>query len=285
MNHKFLHGSCLDILPQIEAGMAQTCVTSTPYYGLRDYGVSGQVGLEPTPDAYVAGLVSVFREVRRVLRDDGTFWLNIGDSYARPAGREHEHRNNSGGFSGSDGRRTQSYALAGGGFVKPASIGGFVKPKDLLMIPARVALALQADGWYLRSENIWHKPNVRPESVRDRPTNAHEKVFLFAKQLTYFYDPDAVVEPALYSGGVRNMRNVWTIMSKPFKGAHFAVMPLELANRCICASSRPSDIVLDPFAGAGTTAIASEKLGRNSVNIELNQDYITLARQRLADSA
>ena len=338
------------------------CVTSPPYYGLRDYGVAGQLGLEPTPEEYVAEMVTVFREVRRVLRDSGTLWLNLGDSYAQAGGRGEQ------GATSQRAGRSNVRAQERSASSKPPA--GY-KPKDLLMIPARVALALQADGWYLRSEIIWHKPNPMPESVTDRPTSAHEKVFLLTKSPAYFYDAEAIKEdgvtPAGTKGakgsaerfntpgvnsrppeykiydGKRNARNVWTITTKPFKGAHFATMPPDLAERCIlagtsergacpacgspwvrqvertamvinrserthelgrtrasgtmvspassvtigwapsceCAPAAPvPHIVLDPFGGAGTTGMVAERLGRDSIAIELNPEYAAMAEAR-----
>ena len=259
MTVRILRGDCLDVLRTLPADSVHCCVTSPPYYGLRDYGVAGQIGLEATPDAYIATMVEVFRLVRRVLRDDGTVWLNLGDSYAStPSGSFDKGGRGSG-------------ALEGGGFRANkafSTIGNGAKPKDLLLMPARVALALQADGWWLRSDIIWHKPNPMPESVGDRPTSAHEHVFLLAKQPRYFYDADAVREEAEYgrrewsnvegnlrrAGGNpgampsatvsganpasgRNLRNVWMIATAPYSDAHFATFPPELAERCIKAGT------------------------------------------------
>jgi DNA modification methylase len=291
----------------LEAGSVQTCVTSPPYFGLRDYGHDGQIGLEPTPDEFVAAMVEVFSDVRRVLADDGTLWLNLGDSYASGGGTSQPHRNNSGGFGGSDGRRTQGYAQAGGGFSRPNTLAGGLKPKDLIGIPWRVAFALQADGWYLRQDIIWHKPNPMPESVRDRCTKAHEYIFMFSKKPNYFFDHEAIKEPAKTTrpqriraeeiaqergltaehltairsvgraevggkayqtmtgagnnatetqrladeakealGGYfreftfdtnRNRRSVWTVTTKPYKGAHFATFPPDLIEPCVLAGT------------------------------------------------
>jgi DNA modification methylase len=277
-------GDCLEVLRTIPDGSARMCVTSPPYYGLRDYGVDGQIGLEATPDAFVAKMVEVFREVRRVLADDGTCWLNLGDSYAS-SGRS--DRKESPGVGAKQqikkpGRKLEWQAGGGHNFTWfiPA-FGTKIKSKDLLGIPWRVAFALQADGWYLRSDIIWHKPNPIPESVRDRPTKAHEYVFLLSKQPRYYYDAEAVREPhttaatdkryrltlaeyeAAKAGSYhdhscdasqgmmqknkprvvmgnpagRNARTVWTITPRPFKGAHFATFPAELAERCIKAGS------------------------------------------------
>lgn len=269
------------------------CVTSPPYYGLRDYGVSGQIGLEETPEAYIARLVGVFREVRRVLRDDGTLWVNIGDSYARGFG------------GGSPGEKSETNV---GSFQnrKLGKVPQGMKAKDLIGIPWMLAFALRADGWYLRSEIIWHKPNPMPESVRDRPTKAHEQVFLFSKSERYFYDAAAVAEKSAgVSGGpfslatakaqinhgamklerpvdtgTRNRRSVWTITPKPYREAHFATFPVELPEICIKAGSPEGGLVLDPFSGAGTTGIAAAKNGRSYVGIELNPDYAEMSKRR-----
>lgn len=306
---EILTGDCREMLATLPAGAARCCVTSPPYFGLRDYGAVGQLGQESTPDEYVAALVTVFRDVRRVLADDGTLWLNLGDSYCNT---------DKWGGGGNLGKNT----VAADGPVpswavrrKRGKMPG-IKPKDLLMIPARVALALQADGWYLRSHIIWHKPNPMPESVRDRPTSAHESVFLLTKSPRYFYDADAVREPnsatahswtpkartvstektntngnghdgkrRISLGDGRNLRNVWTITPKPYRGAHFAVFPPELARRCILAGSAAGDTVLDPFFGAGTTGVVADRLGRSCVGIELNTAYVELARERLGLAA
>jgi len=298
-----LHGDCRDVLPTLAAGTFQCCVTSPPYYGLRNYNVDGQIGLEATPDEYVAEMVAVFREVRRVLRDDGTLWLNIGDSY-----------NGGGVGGGSDKGRSlvgSSNRERQGTERKTLKVAD-AKPKDLLGIPWMLAFALRADGWYLRSDIIWHKPNPMPESVRDRPTSAHEHVFLLTKRASYFYDADAAREPAVQpdrlrhdriggashqerqqhsEGGVftgavdRNLRNVWTIATQPYSGAHFATMPPELAERCIKAGSKPGDAVLDPFGGAGTSGLVADRLNRHATLIELNPEYRTLAAERITDDA
>ena len=300
-------GDCRDVLKTLDAESVQCVVTSPPYYGLRDYGVSGQIGLEQSPDEYVAEMVSVFREVRRVLRQDGTLWLNLGDSYAVNGGS---------GLQGTTGQRAHRRYTAS---IASSKGNGPAKPKDLLMMPARVALALQADGWWLRSEIIWSKPNPMPESVTDRPTSSHEKVFLLAKAERYFYDAQAIAEPveessierlsqptmasqkgssrangmaktngpmkAVGGTGKRNARNVWTIATQPFSGFHFATMPPDLAERCILAGSRPDDLILDPFGGAGTTGLVADRINRNSILIELNPQYTQLARERIAGDA
>ena len=273
-------------------GTVQTCVTSPPYYGLRDYGTPGQLGLEQTPAEYVANMVDVFREVWRVLKDDGTCWLNLGDSYAA---------NNSGNNGYDDGRTNRDKRTAAG-------VPFGAKPKDLLGIPWRVAFALQDDGWYLRSDIIWHKPNPMPESVTDRPTKSHEYIFLLTKSARYYYDQEAVREPhsrewwketVNTTGGEcpdrndggnrqgdgtpagRNRRTVWTVATQPYPGAHFATFPPKLIEPCILAGSRKGDIVLDPFSGSGTTGRVAVQHGRQYVGLELNPEYIKLAPERM----
>jgi len=268
MTTKILIGDCIARMSDIEPGTVQTCVTSPPYWGLRDYGEDGQHGLEETPEAYVDNMVEVFRAVRRCLRDDGTLWLNLGDSYG---------------------------------------------DKQLIGIPWRVAFALQADGWFLRSDIIWHKPNPMPESVTDRPTKGHEYVFLLSKSGRYFYDADAIREPAtlgahvrsrasnfkkagsqddkygshnngapeIVCDGTRNKRTVWTITTRPYSGAHFATMPPQLAELCIKAGSKMGDLVLDPYTGAGTTGLVAQHLRRSFVGCELNPEYAALAEKRI----
>lgn len=299
-------GDVIDGLREMPDDLAQTCVTSPPYWGLRDYGEAGQIGLEPTPDDYVARVVEVFREVRRVLRDDGTLWLNLGDSYnTAPAGNTKPS-----GFS-------QTPSRWDGGAVKyerGVTNANGLKPKDLVGIPWRVAFALQADGWYLRSDIIWAKPNPMPESITDRPTKSHEYVFLLSTQPRYYYDHKAIREPLVstakqYSmaaesvrenhaygavGGrplgpksfqnvpeARNARTVWQIATRPYAEAHFAVFPTDLPERCIKAGSREGDTVLDPFMGSGTTAWVARHLGRKAVGCELNAEYVEIAARRL----
>jgi DNA modification methylase len=384
---KLLHGDCREMLRSLDAASVQTCVTSPPYFGLRDYGVSGQIGLEPTLAEYIAAMVDVFREVRRVLRDDGTVFLNVGDSYHTDSPVRTKSAE---AFSET---WDKSQTASRGGLRKSAAKSGSLKNKDLMLVPARLAIALQEDGWYVRSDIIWHKPNPMPESVRDRPTNAYEHIFLLTKSPRYYYDADAIREPnqtalpvvakprsqkrhpiahstapALedrktdgwgslgYNALGRNARNVWTITTRGFSGAHFAVFPPELPRRCIlagtserggcpacgapwrrvversgasnaenerladydvpglekrtshdrvrrldgknythvlqatnnwepscaCSAGEPvPQIVLDPFAGAGTTLMVADQLGRNGIGIELNADYLDLARKRL----
>lgn len=298
-----LLGNCLERLRDLPAESVHTCVTSPPYFGLRDYGQDGQIGLEPTPDEFVEALVRVFREVRRVLRDDGTVWLNLGDSYAS-GGRTWRAPNKNGMRSGANADRVDH---------RPADPEG-VKQKDLLGIPWMVAFALRADGWYLRQDIIWHKPNPMPESVRDRCTKAHEYVFLLSKGPRYFYDHEAAKEPATSGdtrkphgrgqssvggrtasgarggpqkneGGLllRNRRSVWTVATKPYKGAHFATFPPDLIEPCILAGSPKGGTVLDPFGGSGTTAGVALAHGRRAVLCELSPEYAELVPDRIGD--
>ena len=312
MSVTVLEGDSRTVLATLPEASVKCCVTSPPYFGLRDYGHDGQIGLEPTPDAYVAELVALFREVRRVLTDDGTLWLNLGDSYA-------SFRDGKATPDTTRGDDVGTLVPKGSAMNRMASTfkGTTVKHKDLIGIPWRVAFALQADGWYLRSDIIWHKPNPMPESVTDRPTKAHEYVFLLTKSARYFYDAKAISEPVTQSSidrvmqptlaqqigsarvpgktngnmkavGLvtdRNARTVWSITTQPFKGAHFATMPPELAQRCISAGSRIGDTVLDPFGGAGTTGLVADRLGRDAVLIELNPTYAVLARHRIHNDA
>ena len=245
----------------------QMCVTSPPYWGLRDYSVAGQIGAEPTIDAYLNDLVSIFREVRRVLKEDGTLWLNIGDSYTSGgrAWRDIDKKNQARGMS-----------------YRPPTPEG-LKPKDLIGIPWRLALALQQDGWYLRADIVWHKPNCQPESVKDRPTRSHEYVFLMSKSESYYYDYEAAKEPTKDRGGRRNWRSVWPINTEPYKGAHFAVFPPELVRMCVLAGSKSGSVVLDPFFGAGTTGLVCVENARSFAGIELKEEYAELARERLAN--
>ena len=301
-------GDCLDILPTIEANSIQCCVTSPPYYGLRDYGCEGQIGLESTPEAYVEKLVAVFREVRRVLADDGTLWLNLGDSYANNKDGNTQGSSTSGLHYTNPNKDLEQFRNEQQ-FKKRVPLG--LKPKDLIGIPWRVAFALQADGWWLRQDIIWHKPNPMPESVRDRCTKAHEYIFLLSKAQRYYFDAEAIAEPLATephapgnkcgtdgghlrndfgtsamekvwgASGVRNKRSVWSVTTKPFSGAHFAVFPPEIPEICIKAGSRPGDTILDPFSGAGTTGNVAERLGREYVGIELNPAYSEMGEKRI----
>lgn len=309
-----LVGDCIASMRTLPERSVQTCVTSPPYFGLRDYGHEGQIGLEPTPDEFVGKLVEVFREVRRVLADDGTLWLNLGDSYV---GAMSQHKE-SGSFGDTSciSKKTQGGVPQNGRIERNRLMReNGLKPKDLIGIPWRVAFALQADGWYLRQDIIWHKPNPMPESVRDRCTKAHEYIFLLSKSERYYFDAAAIAEPAAYFGKdprsgkgniryegkrtegdaaangqqsfvtineTRNKRSVWTVTTKPYKGAHFATFPPDLIDPCILAGSRVGDVVLDPFGGAGTTGLVSQRRGRKFVLCELNPDYARMAEDRIA---
>ena len=349
MSIKIYQGNCLDTLKKIESQSINTCITSPPYWGLRDYGTGeweggdpncphmrttkigkdtstghkamfeqgnvvgdaiyknecpkcgavrkdSQLGLEETPEEFVENLVKVFREVKRVLRDDGTVWLNLGDSYS------------SGGIT-----TTTNQTLRGDkdyGVTRPKPSEG-IKPKDLIGIPWRVAFALQADGWYLRQDIIWHKPNPMPESVRDRCTKAHEYIFLLSKSPKYYFDNEAIKEDAstvatkrnkmgegyqadyakgkrfsdgerVWGSTKRNKRSVWTVTTKPFKGAHFATFPMDLIEPCVLAGCPEGGTVLDPFGGSGTTALLANGHNRNAILCELNEEYIEIAKERLA---
>jgi DNA modification methylase len=311
-------GDCRTVLASLPAGSVNCCVTSPPYYGLRDYKVAGQIGLEPTLAEYVAEMVAVFREVRRVLADDGTLWLNLGDSYAGSWGNQgrKEDRGSQRPINGpmmqavDDDRYPSSGSKTGSLDRAPG-----LKSKDLMGVPWRVAFALQADGWYLRQDIIWHKPAPMPLSVRDRCTTAHEYLFLLSKSPRYYYDADAIAEPAVTAGkpikmadgwdtgpgghgafhrdgrekgqylGVvqsetRNKRSVWTIPTRPYPEAHFATYPPDLIRPCVLAGCPEGGVVLDPFGGSGTTAAVASKLGRRCVTIELNPDYAGLIRKR-----
>jgi len=309
----------------MEPESVHCCITSPPYFGLRDYGNEKQIGLEETPDEYVAKMVKVFRSVWRVLRDDGTLWLVLGDSYAGsgPCGASYRSKTTIAREGQTqDGVFRISKTLAERGLTyadkKPIPPKGY-KPKDLMGIPWRVALALQADGWYLRSDIIWHKSNPMPESVKDRPTKSHEYIFLLTKQKKYYYDHEVIKEEAVsghsksgstfkrtgskreqaipghskgthrpdrletsYNGSTRNKRDVWTVATQPYKGAHFAVFPQKLIEPCVLAGCPESGIVFDPFCGAGTAGLVALGNGRNFIGIELNADYIELAHERIA---
>lgn len=257
-------GDALATLRQFRPRTFQACVTSPPYWGLRDYGVEGQIGTEDSLEDYLTNLRRVFAEVRRVLRDDGVLWLNIGDSYT----------------SGNRGwRATDKRNGARGMDWRPPTPKG-LKDKELVGIPWRVALMLQKQGWYLRSDVIWSKPNTQPESVKDRPTLAHEYVFLFSKRPSYFYDHEAVMEQANGSG-VRNRRSVWNINTEPYPGAHFATFPRELVRLCVLAGSAQGDLILDPFFGAGTVGLLCQEHSRDFLGIEISPKYAKLAAKRL----
>jgi len=253
-------GDSRNILSSIPDGFFQTCITSPPYWSLRDYGVEGQIGLESTLDEYIKDLVSIFEEVRRVLRNDGTFWLNIGDSYT----------------SGNRTWRAPDKKNPARSVSKRPQTPEGLKPKDLIGIPWRIAFALQSAGWYLRSDIIWYKPNCQPESVRDRPTRSHEYLFFFSKSENYLYDVEAVKGP-----NDRRLRSVWSIHSKPYKEAHFATFPPELIDDPILLSSKKGDWILDPFNGSGTTGEVALLRERNYFGVEINQEYINITKKRL----
>lgn len=318
--NKIIQGCALTELPKLPAESVNCCVTSPPYWGLRDYGVPpkkwpdswvGCLGLEPTPEMYVSHIVMIFQEVKRVLKNDGTLWLNIGDSYA------------GGGRAGNNPEYVGKHKMFGktgwnpGVFGLPQKVPEGLKPKDKVGIPWMVAFALRADGWYLRQDIIWNKNNPMPESCTDRPTTAHEYIFLLSKSKKYYYDKEAIAEPATsgigklqsyhnpnnekynsvpderwkhqFNGRIwgkeetRNKRSVWTVNSKPFKDAHFATFPPDLIDPCIRAGCPADGIVLDPFIGAGTTALVSLKLNRQYLGIEINPEYIQIANSRLQE--
>lgn len=317
MSARFLIGDCRDVLKSLPDESVQCCVTSPPYWGLRDYGVGGAIGLETTLPEFIDELVGVFREIRRVLRIDGTCWINMGDSYStglftrqgKPRNVPQEPNDWAGTELGDRGR-------AGHVTLVERTELGSLKQKDLVGQPWRLAFALQDEGWFLRSDIIWAKPNPMPESVTDRPTKSHEYVFLLTKSARYFYDAEAIREPAEYgrcdktewsrarnadprdkrdappvtvrpidASAGRNARSVWMIPTEPFPEAHFATFPTELARRCILAGSRPGDTVLDPFGGAGTVALVADRLQRDSISIELNPAYVEMAKRRLSNDA
>jgi len=316
MNTAILVGDCVKMMKYLPDGRVNCCVTSPPYFGLRDYGVDGQIGLEETPEQYISKLVEVFREVRRVLRDDGTLWVNIGDSYASlPRGGRKE----SPGVGATQAIGPIHRAVkwgSGGGTNFHWELPGGIKQKDLIGIPWMLAFALRADGWYLRQDIIWHKPNPMPESVRDRCTKAHEYIFLLSKSPKYYFDAEAIKEPATgrpsgnkgkswgtnetrvradgagkvettrgipYAGAeTRNRRSVWTVSTKPFKGAHFATFPPDLIEPCVLAGCPEGGLVLDPFGGSGTTGMVANQHGRNAILTELNPEYAEIATSRIA---
>lgn len=338
MSWEILHGDGREMLDYLNDGEVDCCVTSPPYFGLRDYGHEGQMGLEQTPKEYVDELVGLFRKIRRVLKDDGTVWLNLGDSYA--ANRTYQVASTKGGPKHGHGQ-----GVGGKGSTVPDGL----KAKDLIGIPWRVAFALQDDGWYLRQDIIWSKPNPMPESVRDRCTKAHEYIFLLSKSPKYYFDSEAIRNPPSeamlkqvaegYSGsdtkdyaasGAQsasstktriidkarkkvekmrgherehegfsgkwdsmtkaeqqalgsNKRSVWTVATKPYKGAHFATFPPDLIRPCVLAGCPKGGVVLDPFTGSGTTGMVALQEGRRFIGIELNSEYIELARKRIAE--
>lgn len=302
MTTEILVGDCLESIRGLPDQSVNCCVTSPPYFGLRDYGHAGQIGLESTPDEFIAKLVAAFREVKRVLRDDGTLWVNIGDSYAASG---------TGGLSSkpplmTGGRSTQEEA------TKRPSKTGFegIKTKDLIGIPWMLAFALRADGWYLRQDIIWSKPNPMPESVTDRCTKAHEYIFMLSKSARYYFDSASIAEDSVTSwqidqsrrqqrvaatggaisggtgekiseGDTRNKRSVWNVATKPFSEAHFATFPPDLIEPAILAGCPVGGTVLDPFGGAGTTGLVCDRLQRNAILCELNPAYAEMARKRI----
>jgi DNA modification methylase len=331
MKATILVGDVLTRIKEIPDQTVQCVVTSPPYWGLRDYGHDGQLGLEPTPEAYVENMVAVFREVQRILKDDGVLWLNLGDSY-KPSGNGSTKKGLNERYFGKEFASNKQGADEGH-LDRSKFKADNIKPKDLVGIPWRVAFALQADGWWLRQDIIWHKPNPMPESVTDRCTKAHEYVFMLTKSGRYYFDNQAIKEPLAeesigrkkrqenliertgvgtlgkqieqgvdpkhgYAGlalarngktgyaedGLRNKRSVWNISTKPFRGAHFAVMPEALCEPPILATSRPDDTVFDPFTGSGTVAVVALRHGRNYLGIELNPGYTQIAANRITDS-
>ena len=270
---KILQGNCIDKIKELEDNSIDCVVSSPPYFGLRDYGVDEQFGLEKTYQDYLANTVKVFETFKPKLKDTATIWWNVGDSYHRNGSDQplqkgllnKENINNRYGWDKKHKAKTKDF-----------------KPKDLMMIPNRVAIALQDAGWYIRSEIIWNKPNPMPESVKDRPTSCHEKIWLITKNKKYFYDTEAIKEPCVTNDDtMKNKRNVWTVTSKPFKGAHFATFPKDLIEPCIKAGCPEGGVVLDPFGGSGTTGIVSALNNRNAVLIELNTEYVKIAEKRI----
>lgn len=253
------HGDALAVLRRLMTGSVQSIVTSPPYWGLRDYEEPDQIGLQETLPQYLNRLVEVFAEARRVLADDGVLWLNIGDSYTSGNRR----------WRAPD-KKNPARAMS----VRPETPDG-LKSKDLIGLPWRLAFALQDDGWYLRNDIIWHKPNAMPESVQDRPGRDHEYIFMFSKGERYFYDRESVKAPS------RHLRSVWSINTKPYKGAHFATFPEELIEPCIKSTTVEGDFVLDPFFGSGTVGVVADRLGRNYAGIEINRAYVELAVARI----
>lgn len=300
MFNRIYQGDCIEQMKLFPDESIDCCVTSPPYWGLRDYGHDDQIGLEETPEQYVAKMVAVFCEVKRVLKPDGTLWLNLGDSYAREGG------NTPGVSRHWDGRHLDP---GGQHDKRPNASKIGLKQKDLVGIPWRVAFALQADGWYLRQDIIWHKPNPMPESVTDRCTKSHEYIFLLSKSAKYYYDAEAIAEKqestsksfngskgnksgangdrndsgraGIERTGFRNKRSVWTVTTKPFSEAHFAVFPEDLITPCILAGCPVGGVVLDPFFGSGTTGVVAIKNNRQWVGCELNRDYIDIAKKRI----
>ena len=305
MNYEIKIGDSLELLKTMDGQSVHCCVTSPPYWALRNYGVDDQIGQESTPEEYIENLVDILREVKRVLRDDGTLWLNLGDSYVG-TGNKGKHEDNK------DRKNRNGQVIAKNNKVKG------LKSKDMVGIPWRVAFALQADGWYLRSDIIWHKNNCMPSPVKDRPTSSHEFIFLLSKSPKYYYDKDAILEPLLdpnrkdkgksgfgglkhtsqpektmnatYSGRKfdatklkgKNKRDVWTVPTAHYKGSHVAVYPPKLIEPCILAGCPDGGTVLDPFSGSGTTGVVALNNQKNYIGIELSPEYAKLSEDRIA---
>jgi DNA modification methylase len=314
---KILVGDALDRLRALSDKSVNCCVTSPPYFGLRDYGINGQIGLEPTPDEFVTALVAVFREVRRVLRDDGTLWLNIGDSYARAPAKGGSGPGKNAAYGDAFGKARRKFRAGSGradgkvdgrGIRNRNGVGSVpgLRDKELIGVPWMLAFALRADGWLLRQDIIWSKLNGQPEPVVDRCTKSHEYLFLLVKNSRYYFDFVAILEPevcgrkrgpALHgdavstngngglaqrkSTGFRRKRSVWETVSEPYAEAHFATYPPALIEPCILAGCPKGGTVLDPFGGAGTTGLVADRFGREAILIELNPDYAALAERRL----
>lgn len=302
--NEIINSDVIDALKDLPDNSVDCCVTSPPYFGLRDYGVEGQIGLEKTPEEYIAKLTEVFRHVRRVLKPEGTLWLNIGDSYAGSGKGAANYPENASKYKQGTNRGSVGFAKIAGN----TDIPGY-KPKDLIGIPWLLAFALRAEGWYLRQDIIWNKPSVMPESVKDRCTKSHEYIFLLSKSKRYYFDSRSIAEPVSTFDNIvrerktsklnntpgrtpmkglvrnnyttKNKRSVWTVSTKPSKGAHFAVFPEQLVEPCIKAGCPEDGIVLDPFMGSGTTAVVARKLGRNFIGTELNPRFVELAKERL----
>ena len=267
-NVEILHGNALQVVDTLEDNSIQTVVTSPPYWGLRDYGVDEQIGLESSPQSYINNLVLLFERIKRVLKDDGTVWINIGDCYV---GKSWSGSGN----VGSD--------LKGRRGVDHKKQGENLKPKDLVGIPWMLAFAMREAGWYLRCDIVWAKPNPVPEPVKDRPTRAHEFIFLFSKNKKYYYDYLAAKEKGK-DGNMKNARDVWWISPRQYRGEHVAVFPFEIPERCIIASTREGDTVLDPFVGSGTVCEVAKRLNRDSIGIELNERYYNIASQIMKET-
>lgn len=305
--NKIYHGNCLEVLKDFENNSINCCITSPPYYGLRDYGVEGQLGNEDTPVEYVNKLVNIFSEVKRVLKDDGTLWINIGDSYSVSGKGSARYPDSIKGSKQATNKGTVNVPK-----MKIGYVGGDIKPKDLIGIPWMLAFALRADGWYLRQDIIWAKGNPMPESVKDRCTKSHEYIFLMTKSRKYYFDNVSIKEPCVSkqpAGNKKNMnqgrigkegwsfnpensipkegrnkRDVWTVNTKPCKEAHFATFPDTLIEPCVLAGCPEAGIILDPFMGSGTTGMVAKRYNRNYVGIELNSEYIEIAENRIKNS-